>query len=153
MRPWEQSDISPTIAHTGVIIEHDGDRFGVIITGMGTGNAEATADAVLGVTSGGCRWRLTPGGKADAILVIGLGGGLTEGLPVHRLVAYRECLSATPNTVATVSEVVAEGKIFRVHGAALRRWIAKRREELGGPKGQLFRETLPLIEPCRGSLA
>jgi hypothetical protein len=43
-------------------------------------------------------------------------------------------------TVATVFEVVADGKIFRVHGAALRRWIAKRREELGGPKGLLFRE-------------
>ena len=43
-------------------------------------------------------------------------------------------------TVATVFEVVAEGKIFRVHGAALRRWIAKRREELGGPRGLLFRE-------------
>jgi hypothetical protein len=43
-------------------------------------------------------------------------------------------------TVAIVFEVVAEGKIFRVHRAALRRWIAKRREELGGPKGQLVRE-------------
>jgi hypothetical protein len=43
-------------------------------------------------------------------------------------------------TVATVFEVVADGKIFRVHGAALRRWIAKRREELGGPRGLLFRE-------------
>jgi hypothetical protein len=42
--------------------------------------------------------------------------------------------------VPTVFEVVAEGKIFRVHGAALRRGIAKRREKLGGPKGQLFRE-------------
>ena len=41
-------------------------------------------------------------------------------------------------TVATVFEV--DGKIFRVHGAALRRWIAKRREELGGPRGLLFRE-------------
>jgi hypothetical protein len=31
-----------------LIIEHGGDRFAVIITGMGTRNAEAKADAVLG---------------------------------------------------------------------------------------------------------
>ena len=43
-------------------------------------------------------------------------------------------------TVATTFEVVADGKIFLVQGAALQRWIAKRRQELGGPKGQLFRQ-------------
>ncbi|HEY6290043.1 MAG TPA: hypothetical protein VI455_00560 [Terriglobia bacterium] len=43
-------------------------------------------------------------------------------------------------TAATVFEVIADGKIFRVHGASLRRWIAKRRDELGGPRGLLFRE-------------
>lgn len=49
--------------------------------------------------------------------------------------------SRTPvPTVATMFEVGADGKIFRVQGAALQRWIAKRRQELGGPKGQLFRQ-------------
>jgi hypothetical protein len=43
-------------------------------------------------------------------------------------------------TVATVFEVSAEGNVFRVHGATLRRWIAKRRDELRGPRGLLFRE-------------
>ena len=43
-------------------------------------------------------------------------------------------------TVATVFEVVAEGKIFHVKGMALQRWIIKRRQELGGPAGLLFRE-------------
>jgi len=43
-------------------------------------------------------------------------------------------------TVATVFEVVADGKIFHVKGVALQRWIIKRREELGGPAGFLFRQ-------------
>lgn len=40
----------------------------------------------------------------------------------------------------TIFEVVADGKIYRVKGAALQRWIVKRRQELGGPAGLLFRE-------------
>jgi hypothetical protein len=43
-------------------------------------------------------------------------------------------------TTATIFEVVIEGRVFRVRGAALQRWITKRREEWGGPKGQLFRQ-------------
>jgi hypothetical protein len=43
-------------------------------------------------------------------------------------------------TVATVFEVVADGRIFRVKGSALQRWIIKQRQELGGPRGQLFRQ-------------
>lgn len=35
---------------------------------------------------------------------------------------------------------VADGKIFHVRGVALRRWIMKRRQELGGPAGLSFRE-------------
>jgi nucleoside phosphorylase len=87
---------APAQGSTGVIIDHDGDRFAVIITGMGTGNAEATADAVLGVTSGGARGGSPVAEKPDAILVIGLCGGLTEPLSEGRIVAYSECLSAEP---------------------------------------------------------
>jgi hypothetical protein len=43
-------------------------------------------------------------------------------------------------TVATVFEVVADGRVFRVKGSALQRWIIKRRQELGGPAGLLFRQ-------------
>jgi hypothetical protein len=48
-------------------------------------------------------------------------------------------------TLATVFEVVIEGKVFRVDGRALQRWIMKRRQELNGPKGMLFRQR-PVLE-------
>ena len=48
-------------------------------------------------------------------------------------------------TVNTVFEVVLDGKIYRVHGAALQRWIVKRRTELNGPKGMLFSQR-PTLE-------
>jgi hypothetical protein len=48
-------------------------------------------------------------------------------------------------TLATVFEVVAEGKVYLVKGAALQRWILKRRDELNGPVGMLFRKR-PTIE-------
>jgi hypothetical protein len=41
-------------------------------------------------------------------------------------------------TLATVFEVVADGKVYRVEGRALQRWIVKRRQEWNGPKGFLF---------------
>jgi hypothetical protein len=81
----------------GLIIERGDERFAVIITGMGTRNAEAKADAALGpAPSGGDGGRLLAG-KPDAALVIGLCGGLTESLPEDRIVAYTECLSTAPS--------------------------------------------------------
>jgi nucleoside phosphorylase len=82
---------------TGVVIEHDGDRFVVIITGMGTINAEETADAVLGLASGDAHGKSRLPGKPDAILVIGLCGGLSKNLPIQRIVVYKECLTASIN--------------------------------------------------------
>jgi hypothetical protein len=38
-------------------------------------------------------------------------------------------------TLATVFEVVTGGKVYRVAGAALQRWIVERRENWNGPKG------------------
>jgi hypothetical protein len=43
-------------------------------------------------------------------------------------------------TLATVFEVVTGGKVYRVSGAALQRWIVERCGSLNGPKGQLFRQ-------------
>jgi hypothetical protein len=43
-------------------------------------------------------------------------------------------------TLATVFEVVFGGRIYRVEGAALQRWIVGRRQDWKGPKGLLFRE-------------
>jgi len=41
-------------------------------------------------------------------------------------------------TLATVFEVVANGKVYRVGGTALQRWIVERRQQWNGPKGYMF---------------
>ena len=43
-------------------------------------------------------------------------------------------------TVATVFEVVADGRVYRVDGEALQRWIVERRQKWNGPKGYMFRQ-------------
>jgi hypothetical protein len=43
-------------------------------------------------------------------------------------------------TLATAFEVVIGGKVYRVEGRALQRWIAQRRQEWNGPRGHLFRQ-------------
>ena len=48
-------------------------------------------------------------------------------------------------TLATVFEVVIDGKVYRVEAKALQRWIVKRRTELKGPKGMLFGQR-PMLE-------
>lgn len=45
-----------------------------------------------------------------------------------------------PPTLATVFEVVCDGKIYRVEGTKLQKWIVKRRDEFKGPKGVLFKQ-------------
>jgi hypothetical protein len=37
-----------------------------------------------------------------------------------------------------VFEVVIGGRVYRVAGSALQRWIVERRGRLNGPKGYLF---------------
>jgi hypothetical protein len=39
-----------------------------------------------------------------------------------------------------VFEVAIDSKVYRVEGHALQRWIVKRRQELNGPKGMLFKQ-------------
>jgi hypothetical protein len=41
-------------------------------------------------------------------------------------------------TLTTVFEVVTDGKVYRVKGDALQRWIMDRRQKWNGPKGYLF---------------
>ena len=43
-------------------------------------------------------------------------------------------------TLATMFEVVTAGKVYRVTGAALQRWIVEKRNTWNGPKGMLFRQ-------------
>ena len=48
-------------------------------------------------------------------------------------------------TLATVFEVAADGKIYRVKGEALQRWIVERRQKWNGPKGYMFTQRPGLV--------
>jgi hypothetical protein len=41
-------------------------------------------------------------------------------------------------TLATIFEIIVDGKVYTVKGAALQRWIVRQRSERKGPKGFLF---------------
>jgi len=60
---------------------------------MGTRNAEAKANDVVGLTARGGDGGPPLAGKPDAVVVIGLCGGLTQSLREQQIVAYTECLS------------------------------------------------------------
>lgn len=77
-----------------VLVDVGGNQFTVIITGMGTGNARIEADAALGSTARVADARSPTNQRPDAVLVIGLCGGLTEAMREEQIVAYTECLSA-----------------------------------------------------------
>ena len=60
--------------------------------------------------------------------------------------AKKERAAGLPKpTLATVFEVAAAGKVYRVARAALQRWIVENRSSLNGPKGMLFRQR-PALE-------
>jgi len=59
-----------------------------VVSGMGPGNAKTKAEAALVA-----RTESSGADKPDAVLVIGLCGGLTEELPEGRVVAYTACKS------------------------------------------------------------
>lgn len=76
-----------------VMVEAGGNRFELTLTRMGVGNARLKADAALRPLTSGADGGLSAAQKPDAILVIGLCGGLTEDMREDRIVAYTECLS------------------------------------------------------------
>jgi nucleoside phosphorylase len=80
---------TPVQQGRAVMVEFGDNRFAVIITGMGTGHARISAEAAL--AADGTRPTTQ---KPDAILIIGLCGGLTEAMREGEIVAYTECLSA-----------------------------------------------------------
>ncbi len=47
-------------------------------------------------------------------------------------------------TLATVFEIIVDGKVYTVKGTALQRWISRRRGELKGPRGLLFSQRATL---------
>ncbi|TAM79772.1 MAG: hypothetical protein EPN47_18430 [Acidobacteria bacterium] len=79
---------------TPFIVEHNGKQVAAIITGMGMRNSKAKAEAALGLTGAGSGGGPPTADKPEAILVIGLCGGLTVAMHEERIVAYMDCLSA-----------------------------------------------------------
>ena len=49
-------------------------------------------------------------------------------------------------SLETMFEVTVNGKVRKVSGAKLQRWIMKRREEWKGPRGMLFSQR-PILGP------
>jgi nucleoside phosphorylase len=60
----------------------------LIVSGMGPSNARSKADLALGFEA-----ERSPRGKPDAVLIIGLCGGLTKSLSEGSVVAYTACRS------------------------------------------------------------
>jgi nucleoside phosphorylase len=103
----------PVQAGRAVMVEVRENRFAAIITGMGTGNARIRADAAL--SAGGARPTIE---RPDAILVIGLCGGLTEAMREDQIVAYTECLSADKSPPISCSAALTDAitGILQKHG-------------------------------------
>ena len=113
---WAAGNDASSQSSAVAIIEHGDDRFALIITGMGTRNAEAKADAALGLAAAGAGSVPPLAGRPDAVLVIGLCGGLTESLREQHIVAYTECLSTGPNKAPPLQclPVLTDGIVRRL---------------------------------------
>ncbi len=60
--------------------------------------------------------------------------------------ARKERAVGMPNiTLSTVFEVVTDGKVYKVKGEALQKWIVERRQKWQGPKGYLFTKRPGLV--------
>ncbi len=82
------------IEKTSVIVEWNGKQFAAIITGMGMRNAKTKAQVALGLAGAGLGGGRPTADQPEAVLVIGLCGGLTEAMHEARIVAYTDCLSS-----------------------------------------------------------
>ena len=84
-----------------------------INSGMGPKNAQREAEVALGVRDG------TPmREKPDAVVVIGLCGGLTSSLPEGRIVAYTECRSTEPASPVLECSQAIVGRLMPLLGSA-----------------------------------
>jgi len=108
----------------------------LILSGMGPGNARSKAELALSL-----RTEPDVGPKPDAVLVIGLCGGLTESLSEGRVVAYTECkstevmkpvLTCSQNAVDSVVTLLASSGIAcdRAIGITSPRIATNRQERL-----------------------
>jgi nucleoside phosphorylase len=90
----------------------------VVVTGMGPERARMEAEAALGLVGHSDDGKPVTFHKPDAILVIGVCGGLTEAISEGQIVAYTECFSATRSLPIRCSSAFTAGLIetLRTHG-------------------------------------
>jgi len=87
--------IAPTAADGIVTFQYAANQVTLIVSGMGPKKAMAAAQSLLNANENQIG-RTSTALKSDAVLVIGLCGGLTESLSEGRIVTYTNCLSADP---------------------------------------------------------
>jgi hypothetical protein len=86
-----------------------------IVSGMGPRNARNKAEVALGI-----RTEPSVSPKANAVLVIGLCGGLTESLPEGRVVAYTACKSTeTTKPILNCSRTISDALVTLLASAGI----------------------------------
>lgn len=80
----------------------------LVIGGMGPKKAQAKATETLAITSRPSSSRRKP----DAVLIIGLCGGLTRSLSENKIVAYTDCLSTEPDKPLLQCSAIVTNKVI-----------------------------------------
>jgi nucleoside phosphorylase len=88
----------------------------LIIGGMGPQLAKATASSTFGPWIGGSSTRFSQD-KPDAVLVIGLCGGLTQSISSSRIVVYAKCLSTEPKMAPLDCSPAIAGRLPQLLGS------------------------------------
>jgi len=116
----------------------------LVLSGMGPRSSRSKAEAVLGLacSQGGSSASVTTGdGRPDAVLVVGLCGGLTDELSEGQIVLYSECrsteasepvLSCSPAISKAIASELASASIDceRLPGITSRRIATTRVERM-----------------------
>jgi nucleoside phosphorylase len=84
------------------------------VSGMGPKKAISAAQAALNGDDGRAEVGASKAAKPEAILVVGLCGGLTESLSEGRIVAYTNCLSTDPTKPPIVSNPQITSRIIQI---------------------------------------
>jgi hypothetical protein len=98
----------------------------LVVGGWGHKKAAAKAREVLGFTPFPSESQSLPGRKPDAVLIIGLCGGLSSSLPQNRIVAYTDCLPIESNKPPQPCSVTVTNKVVEIlysHGMACERVV------------------------------
>lgn len=86
----------------------------LIVSGMGPNKAMAAAQAALNGANGQGGVTASGAARPEAVLVIGLCGGLTESLSEGRIVVYAKCLSTDPTNPPIESSPQITSRIIQL---------------------------------------